>query len=313
MFKSKMDKGTVKFILSEINYQNLYILPPFLDSNEIKFFVGYQEERIILTIKKVTNGTFTMNNSLGYGVTYSSEKDPISQEIPPNLISQFLTRDLSCFMSSDHISNNNEHMNVDTNLPRGDNKDKITNPENDNNNNNPDSIIDDTCSIKNEDVVVDPINNTITSTTIQTSADFLILKEQNEELINQLLQLPQPETSYICKWKKDITSEGMYIGESNFSGSYHGRGAFVYNDGCLYIGNWCFGEKEGMGIQYYSKEEKYIGEFYTNHRHGKGKLFLGNGIFYEGKFCFDKMSGQGVFIYPGNLKVNVIHNKGQLI
>ncbi len=30
LLKSKMDKGTVKFILSDIDYQNLYILPSFL-------------------------------------------------------------------------------------------------------------------------------------------------------------------------------------------------------------------------------------------------------------------------------------------
>jgi len=75
-----------------------------------------------------------MKSSVSFGVCSPEEKD-ISQEISPKLKNEFLTRDLSCFSSSDHISNYNDSMNFETNLQRDDNKDKITNPDNDNNNN----------------------------------------------------------------------------------------------------------------------------------------------------------------------------------
>jgi len=316
MLKSKMDGKTIKSEVSELCYQNLYILPPFVDSNEIIFCLGFQEERILLSMKKVSNGTFSMNHSLSYGMTYSSDKDPINQEIPSSLISRFLTIDLSLFSTSDEISNNQDPMNKNTNTSRFINFDEKTKQKNDNSDSYSNSINDKSKNKSSEDVVVDPIQNTVTSMITPTSPEFLIIKQQNEELVNQILSLPQIQTEFsslVFSWKKEATNEGLYIGETSETGSCHGRGAFINNDGCLYIGYWKFDDKDGMGTQYYPNGDKYIGEFLMNQRNGKGKLFYSNGIVYEGKFESDKMNEEGNFIYPGNFKVNVFYKNGQLI
>jgi len=101
---------------------------------------------------------------------------------------------------------------------------------------------------------------------------------------------------------KDYTSEGMYIGEGSLSYAYHGRGAFVYKDGCLYIGNWSYSIKDGMGTDYYSYGDKYVEEFYTNQKHGKGKIFLCNGVIYEGNFWLDKCMEKVFLLILENLK-----------
>ena len=60
----------------------------------------------------------------------------------------------------------------------------------------------------------------------------------------------------------------------------HGKGVLLspYDD-TLYVGEFEFGKKEGLGRYYFKNGNKYRGEWQDNHMHGKGKMtFLSGDI-----------------------------------
>ena len=55
----------------------------------------------------------------------------------------------------------------------------------------------------------------------------------------------------------------------------------VYNNGCIYFGDWKNDIKYGYSIQYYNNNAIYRGEWYKNMSNGYGKLLCIN-ITYDG-------------------------------
>ena len=97
----------------------------------------------------------------------------------------------------------------------------------------------------------------------------------------------------------DGTYKGQLINDIK-----NGKGLMIYNNGCIYVGSWVNGKKEGNGkyINIY-KNEIYYGEWVNNIKEGIGKIYYNNDLIFEGSFINGKKEGLGMII---------IKNKGYL-
>jgi|GEM_PF-5022264 len=79
------------------------------------------------------------------------------------------------------------------------------------------------------------------------------------------------------------------------SGTYWNNcfGAFTYEDGTTYIGEWKKDQRSGQGTYTYPNGEKYVGEFKDDKANGQGTLTFSSGTKYVGEFKDDKANGQG--------------------
>lgn len=69
-------------------------------------------------------------------------------------------------------------------------------------------------------------------------------------------------------------------------GHYHGEGKIKYEDGSSFEGSW----KRGMqlkGVQTFSDNSRYEGEFSNGQRQGKGTYYDKNGRVYKGSWKKD--------------------------
>lgn len=67
----------------------------------------------------------------------------------------------------------------------------------------------------------------------------------------------------------------------------HGHGKLVYDDGSYYIGQWCLGKMNGLGILYYSNGQKaYEGSWKENKFNGQGLIYNENPIINQNQFDF---------------------------
>jgi len=86
------------------------------------------------------------------------------------------------------------------------------------------------------------------------------------------------------------------------SGTYWNNcfGAFTYEDGSTYIGEWKKDKRNGQGTATFPNGAKYVGEFKDDKANGQGTLTFPNGEKYVGEFKDDKKHGQGTYTWHCN-------------
>ena len=77
----------------------------------------------------------------------------------------------------------------------------------------------------------------------------------------------------------------------------HGRGKYVWSDGCVYDGEWRMGMKHGSGKMTWASGSLYEGEFSGGYMHGSGK-FIGLEGSYDGRWKLSRKHGLGFQTYP---------------
>ncbi|KAF3782382.1 Phosphatidylinositol 4-phosphate 5-kinase 6 [Nymphaea thermarum] len=121
----------------------------------------------------------------------------------------------------------------------------------------------------------------------------------------------------------------------------HGKGKYLWTDGCMYEGDWCKGQTTGKGKFSWPSGATFEGEFkngfmdglgtYTgvngdtyrglwvmNLKNGYGQKSYANGDYYEGYWRSGAQDGNGRYVwrngneYVGEWKNGVIHGKGVL-
>lgn len=87
-----------------------------------------------------------------------------------------------------------------------------------------------------------------------------------------------------------------------------------YENGDKYEGEWNNGKEDGhgmivftnsykpngKGIMYFSKENKYEGEFKDGRPNGKGIMYYSNGDNYEGEWKYGKKNGYGTMVFSNS-------------
>lgn len=137
-----------------------------------------------------------------------------------------------------------------------------------------------------------------------------------------------------------MPGSGLYQGEWNEQGEFHGRGVLEEEGGCVYRGDFRNGKLHGKGVEvcryyYYrgyfklgrkhgvgteiSGDVEYRGDFFEGYRQGKG-VEQRPGLFrYEGEFRNGSRNGQGVLesavgsVYRGEFADGYFQGQGELV
>ena len=130
------------------------------------------------------------------------------------------------------------------------------------------------------------------------------------------------EKSFMNKHEENLEKFSFKDSNKNKYMECFTRPALLFKtDKSIYKGSWNFqGKKEGFGIFFDSKGNKYTGEWKEDKFDGKGRLISINGDCYDGDFKSGQIEGHGMFIskiggynYLGDFKNNKFHGKGKLI
>lgn len=102
--------------------------------------------------------------------------------------------------------------------------------------------------------------------------------------------------------------------------SPHGRGKYLWADGCMYEGEWCRGKAfgkgkfswpsgatyegdfksgrmEGFGTFIGADGDTYRGSWIADRKHGSGSKFYANGDFYDGQWRRNVQDGHGHYVW----------------
>ncbi|KYQ59534.1 MORN repeat-containing protein 4, partial [Trachymyrmex zeteki] len=88
-----------------------------------------------------------------------------------------------------------------------------------------------------------------------------------------------------------------YIGDWNRRGLKHGAGLLVLSDGTRYDGGFQNGLCSGLGVIVFSDGAKYEGEFMQGWFHGHGVFWRADGMKFEGEFRGGRVWGLGLVTY----------------
>ncbi|XP_057428301.1 phosphatidylinositol 4-phosphate 5-kinase 5-like [Lotus japonicus] len=104
------------------------------------------------------------------------------------------------------------------------------------------------------------------------------------------------ETSSGCEIyhaERVLPNGDYYKGEwaDNFP---HGKGKYLWTDGCMYVGEWFKGKTMGKGRFNWPSGPSYEGEFKNGYMDGIGTYTASNGDTYKGQWVMNLKHGQGV-------------------
>ena len=115
-------------------------------------------------------------------------------------------------------------------------------------------------------------------------------------------------------WQNGESYDGEW-----YKGMRQGKGIWKGCNGESYNGEWRRGKAHGFGTHVWSNGDQYDGEWYRSLKHGKGKDLFHSGDVYEGEYRYGRFDGTGVFqwkkgmLYKGQFKAGMRHGKGHWI
>ena len=117
-------------------------------------------------------------------------------------------------------------------------------------------------------------------------------------------------------WGRESRCNGDVFEGRYENGSLNGKGIFLNEKKCKYIGDFKNTRRWGKG-ELTTDRIHYKGDFVNNQMHGNGRIiFLRDGIEYEGSFVKDNIEGVGKFkwkngdVYVGQVKFGKMHGNG---
>lgn len=87
-------------------------------------------------------------------------------------------------------------------------------------------------------------------------------------------------------------------------GNHTGVGAYIWENGDRYEGEWNEGKRHGRGICRWADGRTYDGEWKEGKVHGTGIHTWSRGDKYEGQWTEDHMTGVGLYIWPEGDRYN---------
>ena len=109
----------------------------------------------------------------------------------------------------------------------------------------------------------------------------------------------------------EMTGRGVYrlangdVYEGGFlKGEMHGLGQYKYESGSSYYGEWSKSDKKGFGVEvlqnfYENDVAMYVGQFRYDAKEGVGVYFYPNGDRYKGQLIEERPHGVGFYTYAG--------------
>ena len=151
------------------------------------------------------------------------------------------------------------------------------------------------------------------------------IKNKNYEILNNLNEIRNNNKSIISDLNNIIKEDNVknifnYI--INIYNKMNNNNKKIYENGDKYIGELINNLRNGKGILYYNKDNKYNrnkyeGEWENDKFEGKGIMYWNNGDRYEGFFKSDKIEGKGIYYwnsigdrYEGDFKNDKKEGKG---
>ncbi|XP_039067231.1 phosphatidylinositol 4-phosphate 5-kinase 6-like [Hibiscus syriacus] len=78
----------------------------------------------------------------------------------------------------------------------------------------------------------------------------------------------------------------------------HGKGNYLWTDGCMYVGEWFKGKITGKGKFFWPSGATYEGDFKHGFMDGKGTFTGTSGDTYEGSWIMNFKQSEGTYSYP---------------
>ncbi|KAK9019817.1 hypothetical protein V6N11_054325 [Hibiscus sabdariffa] len=97
--------------------------------------------------------------------------------------------------------------------------------------------------------------------------------------------------------EKALPGGDFYTGQWYKSLS-HGRGNYLWTDGCMYIGEWFKGKIMGKGKFFWPSGATYEGDFKHGFMDGQGTFTGISGDTYKGSWIMNLKQGEGTYSYP---------------
>ena len=99
------------------------------------------------------------------------------------------------------------------------------------------------------------------------------------------------------------------------SGNYWNNcfGAFTFENGQIYAGEWKSDKRNGQGTNTFPTGEIYVGEFKNDKFNGQGTFTYPTGEIYVGEFKNDKRNGQGTFKFPDGRTFSGLWQEDKLV
>ncbi|XP_050887624.1 phosphatidylinositol 4-phosphate 5-kinase 5 isoform X2 [Lathyrus oleraceus] len=82
----------------------------------------------------------------------------------------------------------------------------------------------------------------------------------------------------------------------------HGKGKYLWTDGCIYVGEWFNGKTMGKGRFTWPSGPCYEGEFKSGYMDGIGSYSAANGDIYKGQWVMNLKHGNGEKVYSNGDK-----------
>ena len=107
----------------------------------------------------------------------------------------------------------------------------------------------------------------------------------------------------------------VYIGQFK-NDQYNGTGLMISNEGSFLLGDWVNGDCNGKGHLIVNGQLEYEGDFANNLKNGMGVEKYPDGSVYEGNFINGEKSGQGKYTFPngefyeGNFENDLYNGEG---
>lgn len=109
------------------------------------------------------------------------------------------------------------------------------------------------------------------------------------------------EASEVYHAERVLPNGDYYKGEwaDNFP---HGKGKYIWTDGCIYVGEWFKGKTMGKGKFSWPSGPSYEGEFKSGYMDGIGTYTAANGDIYKGQWVMNLKQGHGEKSYSNGDK-----------
>lgn len=138
-------------------------------------------------------------------------------------------------------------------------------------------------------------NGTINKEGIFKDDEFIYAKT------NTLTTCPTSEYFHNCFGAYTYDDGEKYIGEWQ-NDERNGHGTYTYANGNKYVGDYKDNKKNGQGTFTWASGAEYVGEFKDDKRNGQGSYSFTNGAEYVGEYKDDNRNGQGTYTYPDGSK-----------